>query len=75
MPQLIEEQLSQAIYRALPAKATVEQKQAVALAVRAVVQTYIRKLIAEANELDEVIDRLSQRIAELECQLAEKLGA
>ena len=65
MSQLIEERLSQAIYRAMPAKATYAQKQAVDLAARAVVQPHIQKLIAEANELDVVVGRLSQQVAML----------
>ncbi len=57
MNQRIVEELSNAIYKAMPRFATGEQKVAVDLAARAVLEKHINKCNAEANELDAIIDR------------------
>ncbi len=64
MNQRIVEELSSAIYKAMPRFATGEQKVAVDLAARAVLAKHIDKCNAEANEPDAIIDRLYNELAE-----------
>ncbi len=71
MNQRIVEELSQAIYKSMPRFATGEQKVTVDLAARAILVRHIDKCNAEANELDEIIDRLYDELAELHSTIRE----
>ena len=63
--------LSQAIFRAMPRKATYDQKAAIDLAARTIVTKYFDSWTAEANELDAVIDRKNAELAALHAEIAE----
>jgi hypothetical protein len=70
MTQRLEEDLTNAVYRAMP-QASLAQKQTVALAVRAVAVKHFAKLCLEAAELDAMIDR---QAAELQTARAQGFG-
>ena len=66
LPNRIINELSQAIYRNMPRQATLEQKQSVDHAARAVVEKHFDKLCTELAELDTVIDAKCQALTALQ---------
>jgi chromosome segregation ATPase len=70
MNQRIVEDLSRAIYRAMPKQATGDQKAAVDAAARAVFAKHFDACNAEANELDQIIARKDTELAAARAELA-----